>query len=41
MALAAEGVIVPSGNKAYLSLATLPYLDDIAAAYERVFQKYT
>lgn len=41
MALATEGVIVPSGNKAYLSLATLPHLDEIAAAYERVFQKYT
>lgn len=40
MALAAEGVIIPSGNKAYLNLSTLNYLDEIAAAYERVFQKY-
>jgi glutamate-1-semialdehyde 2,1-aminomutase len=40
MALAAEGLIVAGGNKMFISLATIPVLDDALAIFERVFANY-
>ncbi|HPX70798.1 MAG TPA: aminotransferase class III-fold pyridoxal phosphate-dependent enzyme [Bacillota bacterium] len=40
MALAAEGLIVAGGNKAFISLATIPVLDDALAVFDRVFANY-
>lgn len=40
MALAAEGVIVAGGNKTFLNLQSVDLVDDIAAAYERVFREF-
>ncbi|NLL63024.1 MAG: aminotransferase class III-fold pyridoxal phosphate-dependent enzyme [Ruminococcaceae bacterium] len=40
MALAAEGLIVAGGNKAFISLATIPVLDEALEIFERVFANY-
>lgn len=40
MALAAEGVIIAGGNKSFINLDTIPVIDDVIEAYERVFRNY-
>ena len=40
MALAAEGLIVAGGNKAFISLATIPVLDDALEVFDRTFANY-
>lgn len=40
MALLAEGVVIANGGKTYLSYPAIDVLDDILAAYDRVFSNF-